>query len=128
MIDVYSLLANIIEPICPCWVGHYPTDQEGEDNKVYPYVEIKFPNIIPNNTFSDKNLLEIDIWDDKDTDIREIEAITDSIHKELNFFNVNTDTFQMSITRNTPYRLELPDIAINIQRRQLRYIVKVYYK
>jgi len=128
MIDVYSLLASIIEPICPCWVGHYPTDQDGEDNKVYPYVEIKFPSILPNNTFSDKNLLEIDIWDDKDTDIREIEFITDSIHKELNFFNVNTDTFQLSITRNTPYKLELPDPIINIQRRQLRYIVKVYYK
>ncbi|HBV88314.1 MAG TPA: hypothetical protein DEF42_17115 [Desulfosporosinus sp.] len=128
MIDVYGLLANIIEPICPCWVGHYPTDQEGEDNKVYPYVEIKFPNILPNNTFSDKNLLEVDIWHNKDTDIREIEAIADSIHKELNFFNVNAETYQLSINRNTPYRLTLPDPNIKIQRRQLRYIVKVYHK
>ena len=44
------------------------------------------------------------------------------------FFNVNTDKIQFSITRNTPYRLELPDPLINIQRRQLRYLVKVYYK
>lgn len=128
MLDVYAIIANIIEPICPCWVGHYPTDQNGESNKVYPYAEIKFPNILPNNTFSDNNLLEIDIWDNKDTDIREIEGISDSIHKELNFFNVDTDTCQISITRNTPYKLELPDPALNIQRRQLRYIVKVYYK
>lgn len=128
MVDVYGYLFNLIDPICSCWVGHYPTNQDGEDNKVYPYVEIKFPNILPNNTFSDNNLLEVDIWDDKDTDINEIEAITDSVHNKLNFFNVNTDTFQMSITRNTPYRLELPDPTPNIQRRQLRYLVKVYYK
>ena len=128
MIDIYSFLANKIEPICPCWVGHYPTDQNGEDNKAYPYVEINFRNILPNNTFSDNNLLEVDIWDDKDTDINEIETIADSIHNELNFFNVNTDTFQLSISRNNPYRLVLPDPSPKIQRRQLRYIVKVYKK
>lgn len=128
MLDVYSLLANMIEPICPCFVDHYPTDQDGKDDKVYPYVEIKFPNILPNNSFSDNNLLEIDIWDNKDTDITEIEAITDSIHKKLNFFNTNATTFQVNITRNTPYKLELPDPIVNIQRRQLRYLVKVYYK
>ena len=128
MLEVYTLIASIIEPICPCFVDHYPTDQNGETTKVYPYCEIKFPNILPNNTFSDNNLLQIDIWDDKDTDIREIEGIADAIHKALNFYNVNIDTFQMSITSNTPYKLELPDPQINIQKRQLRYICKVYYK
>lgn len=128
MLDVYTMLSNIIEPIVPCFVGHYPTDQDGEDKKVYPFAEIKFPNILPNNTFSDNNLLEIDIWDNKDSDPTEIESIADLIHKKLNFYNVDTDTFQCSINRNTPYRLELPDPQINIQRRQLRYIVKVYYK
>jgi len=128
MLDVYTLLASIIEPIVPCWINHYPTFQEGQTVKIYPYAEIKFPTIIPNNTFIDNNLLEIDIWDNKDTDITEIETISDAIHKELNFYNVNTDTFQCSINRNTPYKLELPDPEVNIQRRQLRYIVKVYYK
>ena len=127
MLELYSLLSEIIEPICTSFVLHYPTEQNGE-TKVYPYCEIKFPNILPNNTFSDNSLLEIDIFNNKDTDIRDIEAISDLIHKKLNFFNVNTPTFQVSINRNTPYKIELPDPEINIQRRQLRYICKVYYK
>lgn len=132
MLEVYTLLSSIINPLCECYVGHYPTEQldiKGQPIlKVYPYCEIKFPNILPNNSFSDNNLLQIDIWDNKDTDIREIEGISDAIHKALNFYNTNTDTFQMSITRNTPYKLELPDPQINIQRRQMRYVCRVYYK
>ena len=127
MVDVYALIANIIEPLVPCFVDHYPTDQEGKP-KVYPYAEITFPNIMPNNSFSDSNLLQIDIWDDKDTDITEIDSITDVIHKALNWLNVDNMKFQASIFRNTPYRLELPDPLPNIQRRQLRYVLRIYYK
>lgn len=125
MLELYKILSNIIEPICTCYVDHYPTDQDGA-SKVYPYVEINFPNSLPNNSFSDNNLLEIDIWDNKDTDIREIEVITDAIHKELNRFHYIDATMQVSINRNNPYRLSLPDPIINIQRRQLRYIVTAY--
>jgi hypothetical protein len=124
MLKVYELLSGIIEPICPCFVGHYPT----EEKKVYPYVEIKFPTSIPNNSFSDNNLLQVDIWDDNDTDIREIEYITDLIHKALNRYHHIDDKVQLSINRDRPYRLELPDPQINIQRRQLRYTVKIYYR
>jgi hypothetical protein len=132
MLDVYTILSNIIEPIVPCFVGHYPTDQLDENGnvipKVYPYAEIKFPNILPNNSFSDNNLLEVDIWDNKDTDITEIESICDSIHKALNKYHYNDGNMDISINRNSPYKLELPDSLLNIQRRQLRYIVRVYYK
>jgi len=124
MLELYTLLSGKIEPICTCYVGHYPTEKK----KIYPYVEIKFPNSIPNNSFSDNNLLEVSIWDNKDTDITGIENMTDSIHKALNRLQYNDMKMNVSINRNNPYRLELPDPILNIQRRQLRYTVKVYYK
>ena len=124
MLELYTLLSNIIEPICTCFIGHYPT----ELTKIYPYVEIKTPTSIPNNSFSDNNLLSIQVWNDKDTDIREIEGITDAIHKALNRFHYIDNFMQVSINRNVPYRLELADPIINIQRRELRYKLTVYYK
>jgi len=122
MLALYKLLSGIIDPICPCFVIHYPT----KIKKVYPYVEIRFPTSIPNNSFSDNNLLEVDIWDNKDTDIRGIESITDLIHDELNSLHYIDSVMQVSINRNNPHKLGLPDPQIEIQRRQLRYIVKVY--
>jgi len=122
MLAVYALLSSLIEPICTCFVGHYPT----EEKKVYPYVEIKFPTSVPNNSFSDNNLLQVDIWDDKDTDIRDIEGITDLIYKQLNKLHHTDNVMQLSIYRDRPYRLEIIDEMIGIQRRQLRYVCKVY--
>jgi len=127
MLEVYALINSKIESIINTFVGHYPTDQEGVA-KVYPYAEIKFPNILPNNSFSDNNLLTIDIWDDKDTDITEIEGLTDAIHKSLNRTQHNDAIMNTSINRDKPYRLELLDPIPYIQRRQLRYLVTVYYK
>ena len=124
MLKLYALLSNLIEPIAPCYVDHYPELEAKE----YPYAEIHFPNVLPNNTFSDNNLLEVDIWDDKATDIREIEGITTAIHAALNRLQYNDAVMNVSINRNTPYLLNLPDPIIHIQRRQLRYIVTVYYK
>lgn len=124
MLELYKLLSGIIDPICPSFADHYPED----DEKVYPYVEIKFPTTVPNNTFSDNNLLEVDIWDKEGTDIREIETITNSIHKALNRLQYNDSVMNVSINRNTPYRLNLPDPIIHIQRRQLRYVITAYYK
>jgi hypothetical protein len=123
--DLYALINSLIESIITTFVDHYPTDQE-ESAKDYPYAEINSPNISPNNSFSDKNNLTIDIWDDKDTDITEIEGLTDAIHKALNRFQYNDSTIQVSINRDTPYRLKLVDPVLYIQRRQLRYIVTVY--
>ncbi len=124
MLELYGLLAGIIDPICPSFADHWSEDQE----KVYPYVEIKIPNALPNNSFSDNNLLEVDIWDDKATDIREIEGITDAIHKALNRLQYGDSSMYISINRNTPYRLGIPDPIVHIQRRQLRYVCTVYEK
>jgi len=122
ILELYKLLSDIIQPICECYVIRFPTTE----TKVYPFVEIKFPTTIPNNSFSDNNLLEVDIWNNKDTDIRDIEGITDLIHKALNRLHYIDAVMQVSINRNTPHRLELPDPILNIQRRQLRYSCTVY--
>jgi len=127
MIEVYTLINSKISGLINTFVGHYPTDQ-GDVAKVYPFAEINFPNILPNNSFSDKNLLTVDIWDDKDTDITEIEGLTDAIHNVLNRLQYNDLNMNVSINRDTPYRIELQDPILYIQRRQLRYIVTIYYK
>jgi len=124
MIDLYTLINSKIEPICNCFVDHYPEDEK----RVYPYVEFRFTNILPNNSYSDNNQLEINILDDKATDIREIENITDAIHLVLNRLQYNDSKLQVSINRDTPYRLSLPDPITHIQRRKLRYVVTVYEK
>lgn len=74
------------------------------------------------------NILEVHIWDDKASNIVEIETITDEIDKELNKLQINNSKMQICIFRDTPYRLKLEDPDIHIQRRELRYIAKVYYK
>jgi len=127
MLELYKLLSGIIDPICPSFADHYPEDVE-EADKDYPYVELKFPSALPNNSFSDNNLLEVDIWDDKGTDIREIEGIADVIHAALNRLHYGDEAMYVSINRNTPHRLSLPDLIIHIQRRQLRYVLTVYKK
>ncbi len=124
MLELYGLLAGIVDPICSCFVDHYPETEE----KVYPYAEIKFPNIVPNNSFSDNNLLSVSIWNDKGSDIQEIETITDAVHKALDRLRHNDTAIQITVNRNTPFRLSLDDPEMHIQRRELRYVVKVYYK
>jgi hypothetical protein len=125
MLDLYKLIYNKINSICNSFADHFPESE----NKIYPYVEIKFPNITPSQSkLGDLNLLEIDIWDDKSTDITEIETIVTNIDKQLNKLQFIDDNLQVSIYRNIPYRLSLIDPIPHIQRRQLRYIAKVYYK
>lgn len=122
MTNLYTLINDQIEHICDTFVDHYPE----EEDKIYPYTEIKFTNIVPNNSFSDNNLLEINIYNDKGTDIRDIEGLTDAINLALNRFQYNDSEMNVSINKNTPYRLSLSDPKTHIQRRQLRYIVTSY--
>lgn len=124
MLELYKLLDSIINPLCPNYSDHYPETK----TKVYPYSETKLGDALPNNSFSDNIPLAIDIWDNKGTDIREIEGIADSIHKALNRLQYNDQTMNISINRDKPYRLSLLDSAPHIQRRELRYIITVYYK
>ena len=125
MIELYSLLYNLIQPIVETYVGHYPTLQDGEV-KVYPYAEIRFTTSTLNNSFSDNDLLSINIYDNQDTDINRIETIADSIYKILNEFKYVNSDMQMLIYRNNPHYLILNDEMAGIARRELRYICRVY--
>ncbi|QCH29253.1 hypothetical protein [Clostridium tyrobutyricum] len=87
---------------------------------------LTFPNITPNNEYSDLNQLVIDIWNNKSGQVTEIETITDNLVKALNKKIINTGDMLIQIFKDTPFRLKLPDSDINIQRRELRFLVKLY--
>lgn len=86
------------------------------------------PNIVQNNEYSDLNQLVIDIWNNKSGQVAEIETITDNLVKTLNKKIINTSDMLIQIFKDNPYRLKLPDSDINIQRRELRFLVKLYEK
>ncbi|WP_254904711.1 hypothetical protein [Clostridium tyrobutyricum] len=87
---------------------------------------LTFPNIAPNNEYSDLNQLVIDIWNNKSGQVTEIETITDNLVKALNKKIINTGDMLIQIFKDIPFRLKLPDSDINIQRRELRFLVKLY--
>lgn len=89
---------------------------------------LTFPNITANNEYSDLNQLVIDIWNNKSGQVAEIETITDNLVKTLNKKIINTSDMLIQIFKDNPYRLKLPDSDINIQRRELRFLVKLYEK
>ena len=87
---------------------------------------LTFPNITANNEYSDLNQLVIDIWNNKSGQVTVIETITDDLVKVLNKKIINTGDMLIQIFKDTPFRLKLPDSDINIQRRELRFLVKLY--
>lgn len=125
MLEIYKLISSQLSTLnIPVFADLYPL--ELADNKIFPYIIFNFPSTL-NKNYSDLNLMEIDIWDNK-TSIVEIETIAkqvDDIFKRLKVNDVNmfAQTF-----RNNPYRLKLDEEENGIQRRQMRYIVKAMYK
>ena len=127
MLDLYDEMFSLINPIVTSYSDHYPTDKEAEDgHKIYPYAEFSFPNTMPNNEWSNNFLLSVDVWDNKSGIVKEIETLTDSIYQALNKKLINYGSKFIQINRNSPCILSLPDPELNIQRRQLRFILKVY--
>lgn len=89
---------------------------------------LTFPSINQNNEYSDLNQLQVDIWDNKSGQVEEIETITDNLVKALDKKIIKTEDMLIQIFKDTPHRLKLPDSDINIQRRELRFLVKLYEK
>ncbi|WP_243124386.1 hypothetical protein [Clostridium sp. AWRP] len=87
-----------------------------------------FPNVSANNEYSDLNQLQIDIWNNKSGQVEEIETIADNLVKILDKKIIKTDSMLMQIFKDKPFRLKLPDPVINIQRRELKFLVKLYEK
>lgn len=84
------------------------------------------PSITQNNEYSDLNQLVIDIWNNKSGQVEEIETITDNLVKTLDKKIIKTDSMLVQIFKDKPFRIKLPDPDINIQRRELRFLVKLY--
>jgi len=122
MLEVYKILYDLVNPLCPCYVDHYPDTEE----KIYPYCEIKFPNVVDNNSNSDNYFLELNVFDNKAQDIRNIENLTDSIHNLLKNKTICNANMAVYIKDNTPYRLKLDDPLTHIQSRQIRLVLLVY--
>lgn len=121
MLDVYKYVTDKLKTLgTQLYTDYIPTE------KTYPYVQFKFPNTSPNG-FGELNLLQIDIWD-KSTSNVQVETIADSIDKLFNRHNETTNDYCIQAYRNTPYRLNIPDSDMNIRRRELRYIIKIYRK
>jgi hypothetical protein len=94
--------------------------------KVFPYIQLQFPNNIPNG-YGELIPMQIDIWD-KNVSTIQVETISDNIDKIFNRLNETTADFCIQVYRNNPYRLNIPDPDMEIRRRQLRYVIKIYRK
>ena len=122
MLNLYDVIFNVINLTVDSYAEHYPTEM----TKKYPYAEFNFPNITANNEYSDLNQLQIDIWNNKSGQVEEIETITDNLVKALDKKIIKTNDMLIQIFKDKPFRLKLPDPDINIQRRELRFLVKLY--
>lgn len=120
---------KLISPIIACYANEYPPEKLKEEGTVeYPHAIFSFPNAVPNNEYSNKYLLQIDIWDNKGGDASEIETLTDAVFYALNKKKIMAGSLFIQIYRDTIFRLSLPDPDVNIQRRQLKFIAKIYDK
>ena len=127
MLNLYDVIFNLINPIVDSYTEHYPIDKEAQEGeKKYPYAEFNFPNVSANNEYSDLNQLQIDIWSNKSGQVEEIETITDNLVKTLDKKIIKTNNMLVQIFKDKPFRIKLPDSDINIQRRELRFLVKLY--
>lgn len=127
MLALYDIIYGLISPFVDTYADGYPKEKEvQEGTKIYPYAEFSFSNSYPGNEYSDLNWLQVDIWDNKSGQVQEIETIADNIYKALNKVNIKTDNVLIQIYRNTPCRLKLADPDVNIQRRELKFIIKTY--
>ena len=125
MLPIYKLITTQLKVLnIPCYADLYP--KALADSKVYPHIIYNFPNTFTAN-FADLNQMEIDIMDNK-TSMVEIETISKSIDDIFKRLLVNNSEMFVKTYRNAPYRLKLDEEGTGIQRRQLRYVVKAYYK
>ena len=127
MLNMYDYLIEQIDPIVTCYSDEYPQDKESAENgaKVYPYATVLMYSAIPNNEYSNNNLVYIDVWSNK-RGIEEVETLTDAIYNKLNKSTIMKDDMFIQISRYNPCRLNLNDPDINLKRRQLRFLVKTY--
>lgn len=122
MQDLYKYVIDKIKAA----TGLKPYTDYVPSDKVFPYIQLQFPNSTPNG-YGELILMQLDVWD-KSHSKSAVEDIADSVDKIFNRLNETTADFSLQIYRNTPYRLNIQDPDMEIRRRQLRYIIKIYRK
>lgn len=122
MLDLYEYIINKINNM----IGIKPYTDFIPSSAAYPRIQLQFGNGLPYG-HGELNLMQIDIWD-KNHSKAQVEAIADSIDKIFKRHNETTNDFCVQIYRNNPYRLNVPDPDMEIRRRQLRYVIKIYRK
>jgi len=67
--------------------------------------------------------MQIDVWSNASNNV-EVETITKNVDDLLKDYKQLTDNYFVRIYREKPYKIKLDEIEA--QRRQLRYIVKIF--
>jgi hypothetical protein len=119
MLEVYELINTLLRD---CGIQVY--NEYIPQDKPFPYIKFHCPSIGEVESQRQDILLYIDIWD-KNTDIVNIENICNEVDSRLNKTNSINDTAHISIYRDNLWKLNIPDVDLEIRRRQLRYIVKI---
>lgn len=121
MQDIYKYILDKLKSLeVQTYTDYVPS------NKVFPYIQVQFPSNIPNG-YGELIPMQIDVWD-KSHSKAKVEGITDNIDKIFNRLNDTTADFCVQLYRNKPYRLNIIDPDMEIRRRELRYIIKIYRK
>ena len=121
MLDIYALIYSQLSTLnIPTYPDTYP--KLLANSKVYPYIVFSFPTVFENN-YADLNQMQIDVWSNTSNNV-EIETITKNVDDLLKDYKQLTDNYYVKIYREKPYKIKLDEIEV--QRRQLRYIVKIF--
>ena len=124
MMDLLAFIYDQIQAVHPrVFLNKVPQDNPDIDTS-YPYVVFHTPSVGEVEVRED-TVLEVDIWTNNG-DIVELETITDNIDKKLNRLSNLDANFQCKIYRDNPYKLSLTDEDPIIDRRRLRYNIKLY--
>jgi len=121
MLDIYTLIYYQLSTLnIPTYPDTYP--KALANSKVYPYIVFSFPAVFENN-YADLNQMQIDVWSNTNNNV-EVETITKNADDLLKDYKQLTNDYFVRIYREKPYRLKLDEMEV--QRRQLRYIVKIF--
>lgn len=104
-------------------------NKRATSNTIFPYVVFNFRTTTVSERNREDVVVEIDIWDyqkDGYDAIVNIELLADKIDKFLRSVRHNGDNSVLIFQKVG--RLNLPDTDTNIERIQLRYVVKFYDK
>lgn len=124
MLDIMKFLTLELKKLTPRVFNKRATS-----NTIFPYVVFNFRTTTVSERNREDVVVEIDIWDyqkDGYDAIVNIELLADKIDKFLRSVRHNGDNSVLIFQKVG--RLNLPDTDTNIERIQLRYVVKFYDK